>query len=449
MTDQPENKWISPDGWVEFASEGTLSATIQSFESTNVDNAIVFGGDEDRFRFIVEDVHGNILSRDLTVQNPKVMRVLSGPADIRFDIDYRDSSNSGIYFRPWKYWIHVEKLIRGQYVIWASGLVQPSQVDKKTGITHLIAQGFSGYAKKMPWLENWNPLACDVFEVVHKIWNHLQSYPNSPKNITVTPAISGIEMLPGYAFDGNILNMDFFAEFIRATDKQDCADHIDKLARDIPFDYVEQSWWNDDRTAINKQILLGYPKAGITQNWLCFIINENVMEAVPHVETTIDWVSDVIVDGWFPGTEYSASLTNADPDRYRRVISQDDARINSNERAAAWSRKKLTRRQTPAYWDSIVVDMGHPNAPFGSYDVGDRIMVAGLMPYVGMVRQQHKILAIAVDEEAGSCELTLMSEGAFNYDPIFYSAQVQGAVTVKIQGTPTLQWHADNPQVGT
>jgi hypothetical protein len=418
--------------------------------ATNTNPAIVYSGDEDRFRFIVEEARtGNILTRDLTVTNPKVMRVLSGPANIEFDVDYRDTSNAGIYFKPWGHWIHVEKPVLGNRVIWASGLVQPSDIDKKTGVTHLTATGFSGYAKKMPWLDNWNPLANDVFEVPIKIWNSLQSFPGGNLGVTVGPAISGIEMLPGYAFDGNLLNLDFFSQFIRATDKVDSADYIDKLARDIPFDYIEQSAWNSDRSAITKHIELGYPKLGIDQDWLCFILNENVMEAVPHIETQIDWVSDITIDGWFPGTEYSATLTNADPHRFRRCISQDDARVNSNERAAAWAKRKLTRRQTPAYWDSIVTDMGHPNAPFGFYDVGDRIMVRGLMPWVGLVNQQHKILAIAVDEQAGSCELTLKAEGAFNYDPIFYAAQTAGSTQVTVTNTPTLQFGADNPQIGT
>ena len=390
-------------------------------------------GDEDRFRFIVEEaVTGNILCRDLTVIKPKVLRALSGPCHIEFDVDYHDPSTQGIYFKPWGHWIHAEKLIYGDRRIWCSGLVQPSQVDKKTGVTHLVAQGFAGYPKGMPWLENWNPLAIDPFEVVHKIWNHLQSYSNGNLGVTVTPALSGIEMLPGYAFDGNILNLDFFAEFIRAVDKEDCQNHIDKLARDIPFDFIEQSGWNSDRTGIWKQIFLGYPIAGYEQNWLRFIINENVMEAVPHIETQIDWVSDVTIDGWFPGTEYSATLTNADPTRYRRCISQDDAKINSDERAAAWARRKLTRRQTPAYWESIIVDMGHPNAPFGTYDVGDRIMVSGYMPWVGNVFQQHKILAIAVDEAKGACELTLKAEGAFEYDPIYYQGSTAGTTSVNV-----------------
>ena len=375
---------------------------------------------EGRWHFIVEDVHGNFLSRDLVVQNAKLLRALSGQCNIQFDFNYQDYSAAGIYFKPWKQWIHAEKVIRGNRIIWASGIVVPSQIDKKTGVMHLEAQGFSGYMKKLPMLFNWNPLVVDPFETVHKIWDHIQSYPTGNLGVEVYPALSGIEMLPGYAFDGEVANLNFTAEFIRASDKQDCGDHVDKLARDIPFDYVEQSAWNEDFSAITKKLYLGYPKAGVEQDALSFVINENVIEASPHIETQIDWASDVIVDGWFPGSEYSASLTNADPDRYRRVISQDDARINSNERAAAWAKKKLARRQTPAYWDSIIVDPGHPNAPFGDYDVGDRIFVKGLMPWVGNVAQFHKIIAMAYDEKTQTVQITMMPEGAYNYDPIFY-----------------------------
>lgn len=385
---------------------------------------------EDRFRFVVEEaISGNFLSRDLIVQKPKVLRALSGPCNIQFDVDYRDYSAEGIYFKPYGQIIHAEKLINNERKIFASGIVQPSQIDKKTGVMHLEAQGFAGYPKGIPWLENWNPLVVDAFEIVHKIWTHLQSYGNAQLGVTVSPALSGIEMLPGYAFDGELFNLDFFAQFIRAADKQDCGDHIDKLARDIPFDYLEKSTWNVDFTQIHKQILLGYPKLGADQTNLAFILNENVIEASPHIETQIEWVSDVVIDGWFPGQEYSSTLSNAASNRFRRVIMQDDARINSDERAAAWALRKLTRRQIPAYWDSIIVDMGHPNAPFGTYDVGDRIMVKGIMPWVGVVEQQHKIIAIAVDDDGGTCELTLKAEGAFNYDPIYYETAPPAADT--------------------
>lgn len=252
-----------------------------------------FGGNEGRFHFIVEEaVTGEILTRDLVVQKPKLMRAVSGAANIQFEVNAKDYSAEGIYFKPWGHWIHAEKTILGERKIWASCLVVPSQIDPKTGIMQLEARGFSSYMEKMPWLDNWNPLACDAFEPVHRVWNHLQSYPTGNLGVQVYPALSGIEMLPGYAFDGEIANLNFFAEFIRAEDRQDCKDHVDKLARDIPFDYVEQSGWNGDRTAIWKKLFLGYPKAGVEQTNLAFVLGENVIEAKPHIETEIDWVSD-------------------------------------------------------------------------------------------------------------------------------------------------------------
>lgn len=406
--------------------------------------------EEDRFRIIVEEaISGEIVCKDLvTVKPPKAMRVLSGPCNIQLEVNPEDPSVEGIFFKPYSHWIHMERRFHGDRIIWCSGLVRPSQVDKKTGIISLQCQGFSGYPKGMPWLENWNPLVVDVFEIVHRIWNHLQRFPQGDLGVEVYPALSGIEMLPGYAFDGNIFNLNFTAEFIRAVDKLDCGDHIDALARDIPFDYVEQSQWEGNFDSISKKIFLGYPKAGVTQSNLAFIQNENVIEMAPHIETEIDWSSDATVDGWFPGQIVSSTFANADPLRYRRVLQQDDSRINSQERAAALARRKLSRRQTPSYWESIIVEMSHPNAPFGSYDVGDRIMVSGNMPIVGEVVQEHKIIAIALDEEAQVCEITMKAEGAFNYDPIYYQGSVVGAQTITHATVPLITASASPGMVG-
>jgi len=162
----------------------------------------------------------------------------------------------------------------------------------------------------------------------------------------------------------------------------------------------------------------------------------------------MDWVSDVIITGWFPGTEYSNQFTNADPHRYRRVVMQDDARVNSDERAQAWAKRKLSRRQSPAYWDSIIIDPGHPNAPFGTFDVADRIWVKGKMPWVGDVNQLHKIIAISYDEDSRTCQLTLKAEGAFNYDQIYYQGSVDGALTLTIPQQISIGIAADAPTLG-
>lgn len=60
----------------------------------------------------------------------------------------------------------------------------------------------------------------------------------------------------------------FFAVFIRESDRNDCGDYINKLARDIPFDYFEESTWIEGKSAISKKIRLAYPSGGVDQEEL-------------------------------------------------------------------------------------------------------------------------------------------------------------------------------------
>lgn len=387
----------------------------------------------DRFRFAIEDIHGNILARDVVAQEPTVVRMLSGPADIEIKLHPKEPTiqtpTGPIQFAPWKQWVHAIKEDQfGNEVIWASGIVQPSELDPQSGILTLKASGFSSYAKGLPWLENWNPIAVDPFEIVYRIWNHIQHgsaagsipFVNGDLGVTVYPTVSGTQMLPGFSFNNENLIQDFFAIFIRASDKNDCGDYIDRLARDIPFDYWEESAWNETRTAITKKIRLAYPAGGVNQEDLIFRQGENMLFGTQKQESQVEWTSDITINGYFPGKVYSSTISNADPDRYRRVMDETDLSIDSNERAKAWARRQLTRRQFPDQFESIVVDPYHPNAPFLTYDVGDSVRIVGDVPWKGQVDQVHKILAMAYTESSNQLELKTMAEGAFNYDPIEY-----------------------------
>lgn len=370
-------------------------------------------------RFIVEEaVTGVILTRDLQVREPKLVRRLTGYAELEFAIAYQEPSVEGIRFRAYGQIIHVEKIVNGTRKIIASCIVQPTEMDDNNGTLMVRALGFSSYPEEIPWLQNYNPIAVDPFEIVQRIWTHVQSYPQGNMNVLVTPASSGTLLLPGFGFDGIKLVIEFFAIFVRAVDFRDCGKEISKLARDIPFDYLEVSEWNADRTAINKRIELDYPKRGVKRTALSFRFRENIIDGVPTPESQIEWTSDVIIRGWWPGRVYSSNLANADPKRFRRVMMEEDAKINSRERSAVWARRKLKRRQVPSYWSSITIDMHHPNAPFGSWDLGDSIYVEGFMPWVGNVKAWHRIVAYMIDEASGLCQLELKHEGAFNYDPL-------------------------------
>jgi len=412
----------------EDAKVGTIEFERPKLEMAVTPPNSAGAGYGDRWRFVVEQARtGEILTRDLVAQEVQVVRSLSGPSQIEFKIHPNEPSvqmadGSGpIQFKAYGHIIHAIKEDQfGDEIVWASCIVQPSDVDPTTGIMSLRATGFSSYPKGLPWLENWNPIAVDPFEIVERIWTHIQSFPNGNLGVTVYPTVSGTQMLPGFSFNNEEFIQDFFAIFIRESDRQDCGDYINKLARDIPFDFFEESAWNTGRTAIEKKIRLAYPAGGVDQVGLSFRVNENIREATPKQEVETSWFSDISLKGYFPGKEYSVQLANADPDRLRRVMNELDLNINSQERGAAWAKRALTRRQFPRYFESVVIDPYHSNAPFGTFDVGDLIQVQGPMAWVGSLNQKHKITMIAWDETKNLVQLQLLAEGAFNYDPIEY-----------------------------
>lgn len=374
-------------------------------------------------RFIVEEaVSRKILTRDLEVIGPKLVCNLSGPATLEFEVPYNSPSAQDIKFKAMGQIIHVEDTLQGQRKILASCLTKPAEINPETGNLKVTAEGFSGYANGIPWLDNYNPVVVDPFAIVQRIWNHIQSFPNGNLNVTITPASSGTFLLPGFGFDGTELVIEFFAIFIRAVDFRDCGDEINKLARDIPFDYLEKSAWNGAKTQIDKTIELSYTHRGTKRTDLSFRLGENITKAVPVPESEIEWTSDVIVRGWFPGKVYSSQFTNADPTRFRRVIQEEDAKINSRERSAVRAKRRLTRRQIPAYWSSITIDAHHPSAPMGTWQLGDEIYVQGWMPWTGIVQAWHRIMSYQIDDDSGLVTLTLKHEGAFNYDPLEFES---------------------------
>lgn len=373
----------------------------------------------DRPRFIVEQPNtGVILYRDLEVLEPQFGAQLSGPASLKFSL--APLANPVLPWGKNRQLVHVEMEFNGVRQIVLSTIVKAANVDGESGLMNVECEGFANYVKGKPWLENYNPIAVDPFEIVARVWAHVQGFGNAQLGVEVYPQDSGTQMLPGYGFDGTTLNFDFFAIFIRAVDFNDCADQINGLARDIPFDYFEESAWNDDKTEINKKIRLAYPKGGLQQDHLTFIVGENVMKAELAEERDIEPVTDVIIRGWFPGKVYSSRLSNTPSDQLRETILEEDAKINSTERAAAWAKRKLQRRTVPKYWKKIMIDPSHPNAPFENFGLGDSIFVRGINPWYGEIALWHRVISWAYDVKSGFIELQLKVEGAFNYDPIDY-----------------------------
>lgn len=394
-------------------------------------------GITDRIRFTVIEANSNIVvSNDLVVKEPQVVVNLSAPSRSTFKIAATEQfySSVDVDWKAWGYWIIPELEINGVRKCLGAQIVNKCDIDPQSGDLTVEALGFMGYPKGIPWLADYNPIAVDPAEVIQKVWADCQNYTNANLGVEVLPALTGTQMLPGYGFDGSVLNFDFFAIFIRGIDFQDSGDVINSIARDIPLDMLEEVSWNEDRTALNKVIRLGYPYLGYLQENLAFVLGENIISAECAEELEIEPVSDIIIRSWLPGKTYSSQLNLetfseengyelANPmKRFRRVMMEEDAHIDSVERAEAWAKRRLTRRNIPKSFQKIIVDWNHPNAPVGSFWVGDTIYVEGKnYPWKGDIAGWHRVMSMTFKDDATIGEVGLRVEGAFNYDPIEYN----------------------------
>ena len=391
----------------------------------------------DRLRFTVIEVNTNeILTRDLVVKEPNVVVNLSAPSHVSFKIDQgqMQASSKGIDWKSYGQIIVPElptdsfgRVALGAQIVDEGG----AKIDPGTGDLLIDATGFMGYPKGIPWLENFNPIAVDPAEVIQRIWAHIQNFTNANLGVQVLPSSTGTQMLPGYGFDGSILSFDFFAMFIRAIDFSDSGDQITALARDLPLDLFEEAKWNEDRTELSKVLRIAYPLGGLQQDSLAFRLGENVINAELAEEMDIEPVSDIIIRGWLPGKVYTSQISNADPTRLRRVKLEEDVSISSTERAAAWAKRKLTRRNIPPSFSKITIDPNHYHAPFGSFWVGDSIYIeAPNYPWKGDINEWHRIISMTVQEGSPTIELGVKAEGAWNYDPIDYNPDYEEEPTV-------------------
>lgn len=384
-------------------------------------------GITDKIKFSVIKVNSNeVITTNLLFTDAMVQVNLSGPSRCTVKIPQPEQYKSaqGIEWKTWGYWLVPEIEIGQQRKFLGAQLLNKIDVDPQSGELMLEGLGFMGYPKGIPWLENFNPIAVDPAEVIQRVWAHLQNHVNANLGVEVLPASTGTQMLPGYSFDGSTLTFDFFAMFVREVDFQDCGDVINTLARDIPLDMYEEVTWPS--TGLRKVVRLGYPQLGYKQTAISFVQGQNVINSEKMEEREIEPVSDVIIRGWRPGSVYTSRLTNDDTSRARRVIMEEDANINSTERAAAWARRRLTRRNIPKSFQKIVVDPNHPNAPIDNWWLADSVWVSAQnYPWYGTIEGWHRITSITFKANELPVEVGLKVEGAFNYDPIDYDPNWQ------------------------
>lgn len=155
----------------------------------------------------------------------------------------------------------------------------------------------------------------------------------------------------------------------------DLGDRFATLAADGNFDYTESHAWEGD--SVRHTLNLTYPGAGRRRDDLRFVVGENVLD-VPTIEDSgEDYTDEIIVLGAGEGRDMiRASWPVAGSTRLHRPKVVTDKNIRT--KAAAQKRAAQLAKAYSGEQDmSEIKLLNHPNAPLGSWSLGDTITVQG------------------------------------------------------------------------
>jgi hypothetical protein len=363
-----------------------------------------------RIRVMAQRFTGEWMKRDLPIHDLEVERVLNGGGNLRGFLSptYRDLMWNDGYklLEPWGTWLHLE--VRNQ--IWGSYIVtEPAELSNQELTVDAI--GFGGYPYDMDFLgtislENFDP------GVIQKlIWEHLEDVNGHPLNVTVEDLITGqVWGRPKVKEDGTS-EPDPYQ--IMPWEFKDSGQEIDNVVKAVPYDWVERTAWNSDKSEVNRWIARAYPKFGRRRDDLDFIEGQNIVEVVSVGEQDGQYASDIAGVGKGEGAESIYAVTSTvHPIRTRRLktitdkVVDNEQQMNSIIRDAAAKSKPIPRIK------SIVVNVNARGAPYGSWDLGDEISIKTRDYRTGL---RHRIISDKIKRDSDLVEIEVLPSGLFTY----------------------------------
>lgn len=355
---------------------------------------------------------GEWLTRDFELSDGQRTRALSGPGGITGAID-----------PEWKSLLAAD----GKPILWEWGTTVYAEIDgriRNAGIVTKVAYegdrltleapGYSTYPHGIPYSEATNFGRTDPLGVVRHLWFHVQNTPASNLGMTVDPTV-----MPAAAWIGDNANPYALVWW----EHVDCGGEIDNLAKQAPFDYVEEhAYSNDAQTTVSHNIALGYPRLGRKRTDLRFAEGENIIGQPLSVNVQgDDFTNEVIGIGKGEGAAMVHNTFALVDGRLRRpkIITDktaDQARLNSILLAELNKRLNVTDVTQVTIRD-------HPNAPLTAIDPGDDILIQAAIPWLGNFKLWVRVLAIT-DADADPTLAVLSTQRS---DSFIYSATTEVA----------------------
>lgn len=191
----------------------------------------------------------------------------------------------------------------------------------------------------------------------------------------------------------------------------DAGTEIDNLAKATPFDYIERHFWDGDK--IRHTLDVAYPRHGRRREDLRFVQGDNVSKVVSFKATGDDYANEILGIGAGEGRSVVHRSTAVRDGRLRRVAVYTDKAVRNDGRLDSLIRDELENRSGLLDIDSIDV-IDHPNAPIGSWELGDDVLVSADVPWLGEVDLWCRVVGWKLTGDH-TATLTLARSDSFHY----------------------------------
>lgn len=237
----------------------------------------------------------------------------------------------------------------------------------------------------------------DAFDVVRHIWAHLQDYQRGNLGVTLDKHDSGY--LLGAASGEDPWELQWW-------DSPDCGDTITEVMNLAKADFVERHYWDGTKEKALHHIDFGNRRLGRTRSDLRFAQGENIIEiATPSYQGDF-FANNVYVIGKGSGSKAPRVRVVVDDKRLRRAKIITKKSTANTTTLARYGKAERAKHDQQLTIPSIAI-RHHPNAPLGSWALGDRILLQVEIPWIGEVAIWHRVTAEEIDPAAGTAVLTL------------------------------------------
>jgi hypothetical protein len=351
---------------------------------------------------------------DLPLELDSLEWELNGPgaltATIAPDVGGLRDESGRLVLEEWGTIIYAES---GGLIRWAGLVVSCSFQGESWS---LECAGFSTYPHALTYRGEFVRIGVDPAEAFRHIWEHLQSFPDSNLGVRVTGDYTPIRL--GKAawtetVDGKVTEHEAEPYSLVWWESTNCGSELDDLTKTAPFDWAEAHRWDDDREDVIHEIQVGYPRLGRRREDLVFVQGDNVTNVVT-VESNGDTFANAILGlGAGEGRAMLRRETAVRDGRLRRDHVYADKAVTDARRMDALIAAELNARKAALRVTSFTV-IDHDNAPLGSWQLGDDVLLRFEVPWLGEVEMWARITAWALTGEY-TATLTVSRSDFFRY----------------------------------